>query len=214
MRVVSINIASKQTIEFNGNIFETGIYKVPVQIAVQVTQLGLKGDTIVNKEVHGGVDQAIYMYHKEDYDWWEAKLGRKLEFGTFGENLTIEGFQDYTWVIGDRLAINDVVLEISAPRAPCFKLGVKMGDSHFVKQFVQACRPGAYARVIQEGSITNGDSVLIEKTGNSYATVNEVFVEWHSKEKSRKVLEKALNSPLASVHRASLEKWYEELQRT
>lgn len=211
MKVVSINIASMKTIEFNGEIVETGIFKLPAQGSVQVKQRGLMGDTIVDERVHGGIDQAVYLYHKEDYDWWSEELGRTLEFGTFGENLTIEGFKDYTWVIGDRLTINDVVLEISAPRAPCFKLGVKMGDSHFVKQFVRACRPGAYARVIQEGSITNWDEIVVEKTTNDYATVNEVFVEWHAKEKSPEIIEKALNSPLASVHRERLQNWYEGL---
>lgn len=207
MKIVSLNISAGQTIRFNEADVATGIDKRPVAGPIAVTRLGLADDTIVDRSVHGGVDQAVYLYFTEDYEWWAAQLGRPLEYGTFGENMTVAGSDGVPLVIGDRLRIGEVLLEISAPRAPCFKLGVRMGDSRFVKQFVKACRPGAYARVIAEGTLRPGDTVEIERTSADHATVDEVFRLWHSPDKSRELIDKALRSPLASVHRGMLEKW-------
>ena len=207
MKIVSLNISSGQTIEFDGADVRTGIHKRPVEAALKLTRFGLAGDTVVDTSVHGGLDQAEYLYRQEDYDWWAQQLGRPFEPGTFGENLTVEGDDGAPWVIGDRLRIGEVVLEISAPRAPCFKLGVCMGDARFVKRFVQACRPGAYARVIVEGTLQPGDAVQIERTDADHATVDEVFRLWHRPDKSLYLIDKALRSPLASVHRGVLEKW-------
>lgn len=210
--IVSINSAKSQAIEFNGQQVYTGIFKYPVADSVNVTALGLAGDTIVDKEVHGGLDQAVYLYHAEDYAWWEAELGRTIGYGTFGENLTIGGLDDISWVIGDRITINNVVLEITAPRIPCFKLGVRMDDASFVKKFARAVRPGAYARVISEGAIKTGDTLSIEKTAMDYASVKAVFSLWHSKEKPVSMLKKVLASPVASVHRQRLQNWYKDTE--
>lgn len=128
----------------------------------------------------------------------------------FGENLTLSGDSEIDWTIGDRLTINEVELEITAPRAPCFKLGVKMGDATFVKQFVKACRPGAYARVIKEGYISAGNTISVSKIEENFSGVKEVFDIWHSKEKPIELLKKALASPIASVHKSAILAWYNE----
>jgi MOSC domain-containing protein YiiM len=210
MQIESINVSKPVDIEFNGTSVTTGIFKRPIDGAVKITTLGLEGDTIVDESVHGGLDQAVYLYHKEDYDWWSQELGEPIAYGTFGENLTISGAEDISWVIGDRIIINDLVLEITAPRAPCFKLAVRMDDSGFVKKFAKAVRPGAYARVISEGVVQLGDKLTVEKAAKDYASVNEVFVLWHAKEKSTTLLQKALASPIAVVHREKLQAWYNE----
>jgi len=210
MIVASVNCAQPVIIQFNDQDFSTGIFKTPIPASVTVTSLGLTGDTIVDKQVHGGPDQAIYLYHAEDYAWWSGQLGRPISHGTFGENLTVSGLDDIDWVIGDRLTINSVVLEITAPRTPCFKLGVRMDDPSFVKKFSKAVRPGAYARVISEGTITAGDAVEIEKTAMDYPTVKEVFALWHSKKKPVSMLEKVLASPIGAIHRQKVQDWYDE----
>src|SRR5690606_47029 len=108
-----------------------------------------------------------------------------------------------------RLAINGVVLEISAPRTPCYKLGVRMGDNTFVKQFVKAGRPGAYARVIQEGVVAAGDTVTVNRTSGPHASVKEVFALWHRKDKSLADIRKVLQSPIGEIHRRQLQGWVE-----
>jgi MOSC domain-containing protein YiiM len=218
MKIESVNFSQPVEIDFNGNKVITGIYKLPHEGPIAVMALGLACDTVVDTKVHGGLDQAIYIYHKEDYDWWSQQLGIPVAPGLFGENLTLSGVADgdseVAWVIGDRLIINDVELEITAPRTPCFKLAVKMGDSSFVKKFAQANRPGAYARVIKTGCVQAGDSVKVVNTSENYASVKAVFALWHSSNKPLVELTRALSSPIAVVHKAALQGWYDEQVKT
>lgn len=207
MKITSVNIAKRQRLNIPDSIVETGIYKRPVTNKVSITKLGIEGDTIVDQTVHGGLDQAIYIYSHEDYQWWSQQLGREIAPGTFGENLTISGFDVDDFVIGDRLQINDVLLEISAPRTPCFKLAAVMNDPTFGKQFAKAARPGAYARVLSEGELETGDVVSLIKINQNYPTVKEIFIEWHSKKPSMDIFKGALDAPLAYVHRVRIQGW-------
>ena len=66
----------------------TGIDKVAVSGAVMVRApmhggdgSGLVGDTIGNQKLHGGADQAVYAYAREDLDAWETRLGCTLTNG-------------------------------------------------------------------------------------------------------------------------------------
>lgn len=211
MRIESVNVAQPVAIDFNGKEVMTGIYKKPVEGRVRVTRLGVEGDTVVDAAVHGGLDQAVYLYFSEDYHWWSGQLGKTLAPGTFGENLTVSGLADHSLVIGDRLRINAIELEITAPRTPCFKLAQRMGDAGIIKAFAQAARPGAYARVLREGSLQAGDGLVLEPTTEDFASVVEVFVEWHKKDRSPEVLKRALASPIGRVHKEKIQGWYNQL---
>ena len=201
MKLLSVNLAERTYLPTPNGIVETGIVKKPVSQRVAVSEYGIAGDTIVDVSVHGGRDQAVYLYSQEDYAWWEETLGRTVPPGTFGENLTLSSFGPTPLVIGDRLTINNVVLEISAPRTPCFKLAAVMGNPAFIKAFVKAAKPGAYARVITTGDISAGDSVKLQKTPEDWPSVVEVFNECHSKEHNLALLNKAIASPLGEFHR-------------
>ena len=206
MKLLSINTASPQQLQVGNKVVTTGIFKEPRQGPVLLNELGLEGDTIVNKKFHGGKDQAVYLYSAADYEWWTAQLGKEIKPGMFGENLTITDFHDKALRVGDRLLINDqVLLEITAPRVPCVQFTTKMGDKTFAKKFVAAQRPGAYARVLTPGSIDVGDKIEWQPTKEDYATINEIFVEWHAKGWSKAVAEKALKSPISSIARGIIE---------
>jgi MOSC domain-containing protein YiiM len=211
MHIQSVNIAQTRQLDTPTESRKTGIVKTPVNGPIKIHKLGLEGDFIGNKTVHGGEDQAVYLYSAEDNDWWAKTLGREIPPGTFGENLTLVDFDSRECRIGDRIQIGEVLLEISAPRTPCSTLAARMGDTGFVKTFFQAQRPGAYARVITEGSVTAGDVATWIKTPSDFAKTLDVFIEWDKKIKSRDVILKALNSPLAVVHRGRLEQWYAAL---
>ncbi len=211
MQLVSINIAEKAKRVSSGSKSKTGIFKDTLLKKALITGRGVEGDTIADLSVHGGADQAVYLYSAEDYAWWSAQLGQDIAPGTFGENLTISGVGDYRLVIGDRLRINTVLLEISAPRTPCFKLAARMNDPQFGKTFVKAQRPGAYARVIEEGEVRIGDAVELIQTTEDYATTLEVFVEWHLKKRSIETLQKALRSPIAAYHKAKILEWSQSM---
>ncbi|MCR6650897.1 MAG: MOSC domain-containing protein [Cellvibrionaceae bacterium] len=211
MHIHSINIAQTRELAAPDGAMKTGIVKTPIQGSVRVHRLGLEGDYIGNKTVHGGEDQAVYLYSLEDNEWWARKLGREITPGTFGENLTLADFDSRECRIGDQLHIGELILEISAPRTPCSTLAMRMGDSGFVKTFFQAQRPGAYARVIRESSITVGDTVSAQQTHHDYSKTLDVFIEWNKKNKSREVLLKALHSPVAKVHKGKLQQWLDAL---
>ncbi len=62
---------------------------------------------------------------------------------------------------GDRWSIGDLELAVSQPRLPCQKLAAKVGDPKFVKRFARAGRPGAYLRVLADGSVGAGDALAV-----------------------------------------------------
>lgn len=157
MQLISVNLGSVQPITVKIGV--SGIFKQPTSEPVAVTKLGLQGDAIADLDNHGGVDQAVYIYTVEDYDWWANALGRALAPGTFGENLTIAGLESAGVVVGTCFHISGVILQATAPRTPCMKLATRMDDPEFVKKFTQAARPGIYCRVLREGTLRAGDSV-------------------------------------------------------
>ncbi len=136
---------------------ETGIIKSPVdEILVNVE--GIADDAVMNSQHHGGPDQAVYVYSFEDYKWWIQQLNRSLEPGSFGENLTVSGIPELVRV-GDRLLIDGVLLEATAPRIPCATFAARIGDPGWIRRFRDARRPGFYCRVLEPGTIRAGTTV-------------------------------------------------------
>lgn len=154
---------------------KTGIFKQPVDHPVMVGREGLAGDRIVNRVHHGGPDQAVYLEGSVDLDWWVEELGRPIPPGTFGENLTVEGLENRDLAAGDRLEINDVLLEITSARIPCATFALRMDDPKFVKRYMQAARPGAYARVLREGVVRAGDPVRLLPYGGARVALPEMM---------------------------------------
>ncbi len=111
--------------------------------------------------VHGGRDKAVYAYADEDYRWWQHELGRDVEPGLFGENLTTAGIDLSAAEVGSRWRVGGAVLEVSEPRIPCSKLAYKMEDPAFVKRFANANRPGAYLRIVEPGEVGSGDAIEV-----------------------------------------------------
>ena len=114
--------------------------------------MNLVGDDKADRSVHGGIDKAVYAYAREDYEWWGTELRTEaLRPGTFGENLTVSGFDLDAAEVGERWRVGSTLLEVSEPRFPCFKLGIRMRDPRFLKRFAVARRPGTYLRVVGGG---------------------------------------------------------------
>jgi MOSC domain-containing protein YiiM len=160
-RLLSVNVGRLRTVPRGTGTVETAIWKEPVNGRVAARGTQLEGDRQADPRVHGGHDKAVYAYAREDYDWWEDRLGRELVPGSFGENLTTEGLDLNTARVGDRWEVGSVLLEVSEPRLPCFKLGLRMGDPTFPKRFAAAVRPGAYLRILHEGDLGAGDEIRV-----------------------------------------------------
>ncbi|MCZ8179768.1 MAG: MOSC domain-containing protein [Rhizobium sp.] len=164
-----------------GKKYKTGINKLAIQGPIMVDAEGLVGDAILNRKHHGGVDQAVYIEGSIDLDWWQAELGRDLPYGTFGENLVIEGLESAMLAAGDRLAIGEVLLEVTSARMPCATFAAKMGDPTIVKRYTRAARPGAYARVLQGGMVEAGQSVEFTPWSGDRVTMREMMATFGRK---------------------------------
>lgn len=166
-RVVSVNLADVRLIMINGRPVKTGIFKLPAPGRIAVGRDGLEGDRQADRRVHGGPEKAVYAYGTSDYEWWGVELGRELEPGAFGENLTVAELDPSHAEIGERWRVGSALLEASEPRQPCSKLGAKMGDPRFVKRFARGLRLGTYLRVVEEGELGAGDAVeVVERPGH------------------------------------------------
>jgi MOSC domain-containing protein YiiM len=210
MQIVSVNIGQQETIQIGSKAISTGIFKYPVRGKISINTQGLVGDTIANTNHHGGIDQAVYLYNAEDYAWWSNKLQTELPIGKLGENLTLSSFGTTPLKVGDRLRINAVLLEITFPRIPCATLGARMGDAAFVKRFIEARRPGVYARVLEEGELQVGDAVTIVPAPNNFPTVIELYELWHAKERDPHLLYRGLEAPIAQRAKAAFQFWLKQ----
>ena len=164
----------------------TGIDKAAVHDPVMVRSpgpmrgglgSGLVGDTIGNQKLHGGDDQAVYAYAREDLDEWEAVLSRPLSNGMFGENLTTSGVDVTEARIGERWRIGSdgPLLEVSAPRTPCRTFSAFLQLHNWIKTFTEAAKPGAYLRVISPGALRAGDAISIDHRPDHDVTIGLVF---------------------------------------
>jgi len=173
--VVSVNVGRPQQLSVRrGRPLMSAIGKAPVEGRVRVAGVNLEGDDQADRRVHGGPDKAVYAYAAEDTAFWEGELGRELWPGAFGENLTTEGLDVSGAVVGERWRIGGVELEVCQPRLPCAKLALRMGEPTMVKRFAQASRPGAYLRIVSEGSLAAGDAIEIVARPEHGVTVRDV----------------------------------------
>jgi MOSC domain-containing protein YiiM len=173
---------------------QTGIDKRPVERPVTLRRLGVDGDRIGDLRVHGGPDQAVYAYAIEDTEWWQREVGPELAFplapGSFGENLTVRGVDVTNSLIGERWRIGSAVLQVTSPRTPCTTFAGFWGVHKLIKRFVRAQRPGAYLRVLTEGTVRAGDEVTVLDRPAHGVTLAEAF--------------RALNGDLAAAERVIL----------
>jgi len=165
-----------QEVQHNGKTVRTGIFKTPVSGPVMLRKLNLDGDGQADLRNHGGEHKAVYGYPHEHYTFWQQHLGREdFTFGQFGENLTTVGLLEDDMFIGDVYRIGKAVVQVTQPRIPCFKLGIKMGDSGFPKVFAAEERCGFYLRVLEEGLIEAGNPIAQLESDPDAVSVRDVF---------------------------------------
>ncbi len=177
--VVSVNVGRPRPVDRNGKAATTAIWKSPVSGRVRARGVNLEGDEQADRSVHGGYDKAVYAYAAEDADWWEGELGRSIGPGGFGENLTVQGLDLAASVVGERWTVGTAVLEVSEPRLPCWKLGLRMDDPRFPHRFTRAQRPGTYLRIVQAGDVGAGDTVRVVSRPDHGFTVGDIWRVYH-----------------------------------
>ena len=160
-RVIAVSTGPEADLVVGGKPARTAIDKRPAAGQIVVRALGLAGDEYADKENHGGHEQAVYAYAREDLDWWVERLGYDLRNGLFGENITTSGLDITGALIGEIWRIGTAVVQVTSPRIPCITFQSWMDEPHWVKRFAAAGRPGAYLRVLTEGAVGAGDEAEV-----------------------------------------------------
>lgn len=173
-RLLSVNVGTITDVSW-GRKKSSAIDKRPVEGPVGVGQLGLVGDEIADLKYHGGVDQAVYAYAREDLDDWAAELDRELADGQFGENLTTQGLDLQNAQLGDRWRVGTSLLEVCDVRIPCSVFAGFLGEKRWVRRFAEKGVPGAYLRVIEEGELVRGDAITVEDSRDHGLTIELAF---------------------------------------
>ncbi|RRQ77784.1 MOSC domain-containing protein [Streptomyces griseofuscus] len=184
MKLLSVNVGQARPVPYTSHPDGlTGIDKRPVEGPVMVSApgpkgtagSGLAGDTVCDLKHHGGDDQAVYAFAREDLDDWERELGRTLANGCFGENITTDGLDVSGALIGERWRIGPaVVLQVTSGRIPCRTFQGHLGEPGWVRRFTRKAATGAYLRVIEPGEIRAGDAVeILHRPGHGVTAAME-----------------------------------------
>lgn len=176
MKVLSVNIGERQTIQWKGREIETGIYKYPVNQPIFLGEEDVKNDHVVDRKHHGGIQQAVYGYSIKHYDYFK-KLHPNLDwnFGMFGENITFSDLNEEEIKAGSIYQLGACKLEVTKPRQPCFKLGIRFNNPNIIKQFWNSTMSGIYFKVLKTGIVSTGDElILIEELTNTI-TIADIY---------------------------------------
>ncbi|MCW2792554.1 MAG: hypothetical protein JWO76_1652 [Nocardioides sp.] len=178
--LLSVNVGRPETGDWTGRVGRTAIRKRGVDDPVTVRRDGLTGDTVCDRKYHGGPDNAVYVFAREDLDRWADVLGAEIPNGQFGENLTTRGIDVNEALVGERWRVGTALLEVAKVRTPCKVFTGFMGltgydASQWVKRFTRDGRPGPYLRVLEEGVVQAGDPVVVEHRPEHGVTVSMLF---------------------------------------
>ncbi len=208
LKVISVNVGLPREVEWEGRTVATSIFKKPINGRVKMRHLNLDGDKQADLSVHGGPDKAVYVYPAEHYLFWKQELAEAgLEWGMFGENLTLQGLFEDAVNIGDRFRIGTAEVVVTQPRVPCYKLNLKFGRNDMVRRFGKSGYSGFYVAVTKEGDVEAGDTVTQleqEPHGIKVSDINRLYLQ---DRQDVATIERALQVPaLAQVWQDSFRK--------
>jgi len=208
MKIISTNIGKPAIIEWRGQKVETGIYKFAVQSPIFLGIDDVMDDHVIDRRYHGGSDKACYLYSADHYSFWQNKYpNQDWKWGMFGENLTVSGLNESEIRIGDRFQIGDAEVQVTQPRQPCFKLGVRFGDQSIVSDFWTLPYPGVYVRVLSPGEVKTGDEMLLIERNPASLSVSQVFSIFHQNRSNVELIQRAIAEPfIAASCRLDIEK--------
>ncbi|MGI9239788.1 MAG: MOSC domain-containing protein, partial [Verrucomicrobiales bacterium] len=158
--------------------WRSALFKTPVESAVSASATGLAGDGQADLENHGGVDMAINVYPREHFDYWTEKLQIQFPAGAFGENFSTRGMTEESTCIGDTYGVGDIVVQVSQPRKPCWKIARRWQVKDLAAQVERTGLTGWYLRVLEEGAVGAPAAIrLLDRPHPewSIAAVNEIM---------------------------------------
>lgn len=193
MRVISTNIGSETLVIWKGKVVATGIFKKPILSPILLQEEGVARDSIANKKVHGGKFKACYLFSSDYYDFWKEKYPNLTwEWGMFGENLTVESLNEKDIFIGNIYQLGTALIQITQPREPCFKLGIRFNDQSILKEFIEHGHPGTYVQVLKEGIVEAGDALVLKEESKTRLSVKDFYKLLFDKDKNKEHLKLAI----------------------
>ncbi len=192
MKIISANIGEKREIQWRKKLVETGIFKYPTE-EISLGTEDVVGDHVIERKYHGGIDKACYLFSADAYPKFK-KLYPDLDWnwGMFGENITVENLDEGDIMIGDQYQIGSALVEVSQPRQPCYKLGVRFGNQKVIKDFIALEHPGVYLRVLEMGLVKAGNQMELVKKG-SELSVREIFNAIYAPENYQELINRAMD---------------------
>jgi MOSC domain-containing protein YiiM len=207
MKLISVCVGMPRQVSWKGKPVTTSFFKQPVADRVMMRSLNLDGDKQADLTVHGGTEKAVYAYPMEHYAYWQRELpNEELPWGSFGENLTIEGLSETTVNIGDRFRIGTAEVMVTQPRFPCFKLNLKFGRDDMVNRFLTSRLSGIYFSVVREGEVGAGDIIERVSRDENNVTVADI-VQIYVREADDDLVRRAVRVPALA---ASLKTYFQQ----
>lgn len=195
MKIISTNLAKPTKFIWNGKEETTGIYKKPTKGSIYLDHEGVKGDEVSDKKVHGGTFKACYLFSKEQYSFWKKKYPNlDWTWGMFGENLTVSSLDETKITIGDIYKVGDAVVQITQPREPCYKFGIKFNSQSIIKEFIEHGFPGTYIRVLIPGQVKTGDTFTLKEHKKNSLTTAQLYKLIFLPDKNQDLLRLTINN--------------------
>jgi len=177
MKVVSVNIGEPKKVKWRKKVIETGIYKYPVDTPIFLDTEDVQNDNVIDRVHHGGVLQAVYAYGEQHYDGWKALYPNlKWNYGMFGENITITNLDEEATYVGSIYQLGEAKIEVTKPRQPCLKLGIRFNDTKIIKQFWNSTKSGIYFKVLETGTVSKNDELILLENRPENPTIAEVYI--------------------------------------
>jgi MOSC domain-containing protein YiiM len=185
MEIIATNLGERREIDWKGKKITTGIFKFPVNEPIFLDVEEVAKDAICDRNHHGGIDQAVYAFSAEHYSYFkELYPDLDWEYGMFGENLTLSECEETSLHVGDTFKVGETIIEVTKPRQPCMKLGVRFNDMKIVKQFWNTDKSGVYFKVLQTGYVQKGDKFELIKRDETMPTIAQIYTEKRKKKSS------------------------------
>jgi len=176
MKLLSTNIGERKTVTWKRKTVVTGMYKQPTSTPIFLGEEDVVDDAVIDRKYHGGIDQAVYAYSFKHYDYFKNLYpDLDFDFGMFGENLTFDDLNEEEITVGSTYKIGECILEVTKPRQPCFKLGIRFGTAKIVRQFWNTSFSGIYFKVLKTGFVKVGDELELIKKQKNTLTIAEVY---------------------------------------
>lgn len=208
MKVISTNISEPRTVLWRGKEIQTGIFKKPIDQPIYLGKEDVANDTVIDRVHHGGEFKACYLFGSDYYGYWKERYpSLDWGWGMFGENLTVEGLNENELYIGNVYKIGSAVVQVTEPRQPCHKLGIKFGDHKIIKEFIDYGHSGTYVRILTEGAVSTGDKLQLLEENKNPITVQEYNLVVNRKTKDTALIKKAIeNDSIRFAKRERLKK--------